>query len=122
MQDFDVGDLLVRRYEVTRVINRAEKSAVFLTKDTQNFDKKVVVKLLVSNPEEQDTISTARFKTEILATYNINHPNVIKSYNYHEEGNLIAFAMEYLAGGDLADLLSTGHKIPPAQITIIGLN
>ena len=58
----------------------------------------------------------ARFRNEVMATYSVTHPNVVRTYDYIRKDDLIAFTMEYVVGGDLGDLLARNEEIPAHQI------
>lgn len=66
--------------------------------------------------------------SEILSIFELNHPNILKYYGYHEkEGtNSILLLMEYIEGKDLLFRIKNGHlnlneKISVALDTLEGL-
>ena len=72
----------------------------------------VAIKVLF--PEvAQDKVAAARFRNEIFASYGVSHPNVVRAYEYIRDGDLVAYTMEYVGGGDLADRLSKPGKFMP---------
>lgn len=65
-----------------------------------------LVAMKVLFPEvAQDEIAAARFRNEIVASYGVSHPNVVRAYEYFKDGDLLAYTMEFVSGGDLADKL-----------------
>jgi serine/threonine-protein kinase len=76
----------------------------------------VAVKVLF--PEvSTDAVAAQRFKNEIQASYGVSHPNVVRAYEYVRDGDLIAYTMEFVGGGDLADRLSRAdERIPIPEV------
>ncbi|HQH29013.1 MAG TPA: serine/threonine-protein kinase, partial [Oligoflexia bacterium] len=64
----------------------------------------------------RDEVAAARFRNEIVASYAVSHPNVVRAYEYFRDGDLIAFTMEYIGGGDLADRINNDDEIPIDEI------
>jgi serine/threonine protein kinase len=56
-----------------------------------------------------------RFRREILASAHLNHPNVVHVYDADEVEGTYFFAMEYVAGTDLARLVKERGPLPVAQ-------
>ena len=71
--------------------------------------------LLLSEQEDFET-TAARFRNEVMAAYSVTHPNVVRIYDYIRQGTLLAFTMEYIIGGDLADLLAHDEPLKFYQI------
>jgi serine/threonine-protein kinase len=61
----------------------------------------------------QDRVAAARFRNEISASYGVSHPHVIRAYEYVRDGDLVAYTMEYVGGGDLAERLGRTDEIIP---------
>jgi serine/threonine protein kinase len=66
----------------------------------------MVAAKVLFNEVASDKIAAARFKNEILASYGVSHPNVVRAYEFVRDGELIAYTMEFVGGGDLADRMS----------------
>jgi serine/threonine protein kinase len=72
----------------------------------------VAVKVLF--PEvAQDRVAAARFRNEIFASYGVSHPNVVRAYEYLRDGDIVAYTMEYVGGGDLAERLGRVDDLVP---------
>jgi eukaryotic-like serine/threonine-protein kinase len=71
------------------------------------------VKLL----DARDPDSLVRFEREVQLTSQLSHPNTIAIYDYGRtpEG-IFYYAMEYVEGLDLADLIRIEGPIPPARV------
>jgi len=76
-----------------------------------------LVAMKVLFPEvARDEIAAARFRNEIVASYGVSHPNVVRAYEYFRDGDLIAFTMEYISGGDIADKIAKTKEIPIDEV------
>jgi serine/threonine protein kinase len=78
----------------------------------------VAMKVLFSEVARDET-AAARFRNEIVASYGVSHPNVVRGYEYFRDGDLIAFTMEYVGGGDLADRIGLDEVLPLYEIVCI---
>jgi serine/threonine protein kinase len=60
--------------------------------------------------------SLARFENEVQITGRLNHPNTVALYDYgHTPSGLFYYAMEYLQGVELEDLVQRGGPLPPGR-------
>ena len=67
------------------------------------------VALKVIRPESLETADRQRrLVREAQAVSALNHPNILTVYEIDTEGEVTYVAMEYIAGGTLADLLASG--------------
>ena len=73
------------------------------------------VKLL--DPDKVSPVSIARFEREVQLTSQLNHPNTITIYDYGRtpEG-IFYYAMEYLEGIDLDDLVERFGRLPEGRV------
>jgi tRNA A-37 threonylcarbamoyl transferase component Bud32 len=71
---------------------------------------KVVNQALLDRPGAEE-----RFLREIRAAARLNHANVVAAYSAVQSGELLAFAMEYVEGEDLAQLVQTQGPLPVDQ-------
>ncbi|MHC5018600.1 MAG: serine/threonine-protein kinase [Planctomycetota bacterium] len=63
-------------------------------------------------PEEQ-----ARFETEVQSTARLRHPNTVQVYDYGRDADgTFYFAMEYIRGRSLHELVSSWGALPPARV------
>jgi hypothetical protein len=76
------------------------------------------VKLL--NPDVVSPETLARFEREVQTTSQLTHPNTIEIYDYgHTPEGIFYYAMEYLPGVSLAQLIQLEGAIPPARAMYI---
>lgn len=105
------GTVIAGRYEVVKCLGAGSMGLVYACRHRELAGHLVAVKVLF--PEvAKDNVAAARFRNEIVASYGVSHPNVVRAYEYFRDGDLVAYTMEYVGGGDLADRLSQGEKMP----------
>ncbi len=101
------GTLIAGRYEVIRCLGAGSMGLVYACKHKDLSGHKVAIKVLFGEVA-QDKVAAARFRNEIFASYGVSHPNVVRAYEYIHDGDIVAYTMEYVGGGDLAERLSKG--------------
>ena len=63
-----------------------------------------------------------RFHAEALAASRLDHPNVLRVFDYGEDvDGLLYIAMELLSGENLLDLVSRGGPLPLSRILAVGV-
>ncbi len=73
------------------------------------------VKLLL--PDRADPAAIARFEKEVCLTCQLTHPNTIQVYDYgHTPDGIFYYAMEYLRGLNLHDLIARYGPQPQARV------
>jgi serine/threonine protein kinase/formylglycine-generating enzyme required for sulfatase activity len=101
------------QYEILRELGRGGMGIVYLAKN-KLMDRlevlKVVNKALLDRPG-----SVERFLREIRSAAKLSHANVVAAYSAVQSGDLLAFAMEYVEGEDLAKLVKTQGPLPVAH-------
>jgi serine/threonine-protein kinase len=76
------------------------------------------VKLLA--PEKMGRGSISRFEREVLLTSRLTHPNTIAIYDFGSSTDgLFYYAMEYLDGVTLRDLVELNGPVPPARVAYL---
>ena len=114
------GDLVAGQYEVVGCIAHGGLGWIFLAKDRNVSDRWVVLKGLL-NTGDQDAMAAALAERRFLAE--VEHPNIVKIYNFvqHESSGYIV--MEYVGGHSLKEILTERREanggnpdpLPPAQ-------
>jgi uncharacterized RDD family membrane protein YckC len=121
--DLVVGTRL-RHFEIRRLLGRGGMGAVYLGTDT-SLERPVALKVL--SPEiSHDPEVVARFVREARAQARLRHPNVAQIYFIGEEQGLPFFAMEFLEGPALDEILAQrrlpyGEALDYAVATARGL-
>jgi serine/threonine protein kinase len=112
------GTVIAGRYEVVKSLGQGSMGVVYACRHRQLAGHLVSIKVLF--PEvAQDKIAAARFRNEICASYGVSHPNVVRAYEYLTDGDLVAYTMEYVSGGDLANRLDREEPIPIHEVISI---
>ena len=104
-------------FVIERLLGRGGMAAVFLARDLA-LDRKVAIKVL---PPELTYGSglIERFKREARTAATLDHPHIVPIYRIAKGGKLFWFAMKYIAGESLAELLEREQSLPPDRSAAI---
>ncbi|GIW53240.1 MAG: hypothetical protein KatS3mg081_2595 [Gemmatimonadales bacterium] len=96
-------------FEVEKELGRGGMAVVYLARDV-NLDRKVAIKVL---PPDLTFGSGAieRFKREARTAATLDHPNIIPIYRISTSGRLFWYAMKYLEGRSLAEILKEQKRL-----------
>lgn len=108
---FAPGAIINGSYEVQRLLANGSMGTVYLCRHTKLANRIIAVKILSAEVAADDTMRR-RFADEICNTYDVSHPNVIRTYEYFEDGTSCGFSMEYADGGDLLSLVEKHGPLP----------
>ncbi len=106
--DDDLPD--IPGYELVREIGRGGMGVVYRAKQN-GLNRDVAVKMLVGASVTRAAL--ARFWAEAEVMAEVKHPNVVQVIELGEHAGRPFMAMEFVAGGSLADRLRGGVKLPP---------
>lgn len=99
-------------YDVVRMVARGGMATVLEVTDTRDGSTKALKLLLpLSHAEE----ARSRFRREFRALSRLNHPNVLKVYEWGIHGDRPWFSMELVNGRDLRDEITVLDKLQPAD-------
>lgn len=113
VQDLD-GSLISGRYKIEKEIGRGGMGVVYQAMQL-GLDRKVALKMLL-NDLSKDDIGWKRFEVEAKAASSLNHPNIIKIYEYAvSEFGLPYMVMDFVEGESLDDLLDRQQRLSLAQ-------
>src|SRR5437660_8974498 len=106
------------RYEIKQQVARGGMAEVFLARDLL-LDRPVAIKVLF--PEfAADRSFVERFRREARAAANLNHPNIVSTYDWGEEEGTYFIVMEYVEGRTLRQMIREDGPIPPRRAAEIG--
>ncbi|MCZ6856899.1 MAG: serine/threonine-protein kinase, partial [Gemmatimonadetes bacterium] len=109
-----VRDALKDEYDIEGELGRGGMAIVFHARE-RSLDREVALKVLpfsLSHDEE----FVERFQREARTAAKLEHPNIIPIYRVGKTGNIIYFAMKYLRGKSLADVIREQGKLTPDEI------
>jgi len=112
------GMIIQGKYEVVRCLGAGSMGMVYAVKHLDLQGRVLAMKVLFSDVAK-DEVQAARFKNEIVASYEVNHPHVVRAYDYFRENDMVAYTMEYVSGGDLADRLNEDEGLSIQEIVQI---
>ena len=112
-----IGKEIAERYLIEEEIGAGGMGIVYRGQDTKT-QTTVAIKQL--KPELADRELIERFEREGEALRELNHPNMVKLLDTVEEAGNHYLILEYVAGGDLKDLLEHG-AMPLEQILTIAI-
>jgi serine/threonine protein kinase len=112
-QAFPKGSVIQDRYVVEKSLGVGSMAIVYKCYDKTLRKRTVALKVLFNQVSEE---TAARFRKEIMYTYDIVHRNVLRTYDFIEEPDLTAITMEYVEGGDLRDLLESEDALGFATV------
>ncbi len=101
-------------FEVDRILGRGGMGAVMLAKD-RGLGRMVALKFLAL-PDMADSKALDGLRKEAERAGQLAHENIVHVYSWHSVGPLTFFAMEYVDGDNLQQLVQREAKIPDANI------
>ncbi|MFI7131606.1 tetratricopeptide repeat protein [Nonomuraea sp. NPDC050153] len=111
------GDLVGGQYEVLGCLAHGGLGWIYLARDKNVSDRWVVLKGLL-NTGDADAMAAALAERRFLAE--VEHPNVVKIYNFAQHATGGYIVMEYVGGQSLRQLRETG-PLPLPQVIAYGL-
>jgi formylglycine-generating enzyme required for sulfatase activity/serine/threonine protein kinase len=100
-------------YELIKELGQGGMGTVYLAKNRM-MDRmevlKVISKSLLDRPGALE-----RFQQEIRSAAKLAHPNIVAAYSVLRPGDLLVFAMEYVKGQDLSQVVKARGPLPVAN-------
>jgi serine/threonine-protein kinase len=109
--------LIINNYHIQRELGRGGMAIVYLAHDNK-FDSNVAVKVLNKEFVHNENIRK-RFIDEARKMFKMSHPNIIKVTDLIEDGDTVAFVMEYIEGETLKNYIDRKGKLSDEEIKII---
>jgi len=108
----------INNYVIERKLGDGGMGEVFYAKHNK-VDREVAIKVLHSHLFSNENIHN-RFKNEANALIKLNHPNIVKIFDYVEQDNFACLIMEYINGYTLDDYISkVSGPLPSAKASSI---
>jgi serine/threonine-protein kinase len=92
---------------------------VYVADDT-TLRRRVAVKVL-QPALALDQAFLRRFRAEAQAAAALNHPNIMRVFDWGEDDEGPFLVLEFLGGGSLRDMLDSGRRLSIAQGVLVGL-
>ncbi len=100
-------------YEIDAYIDGGGQGDVYRA---QHLRLKRVVALKILRPSgSADEEHLRRFQREAQLSARLDHPNIVRLFDYHEHEGRLFLSMEFVAGGSLKDLLARDRVMPPKE-------
>ena len=109
----NIGKILHGRYTLVAVIGQGASGDVYLAQDL-SLGRKVAIKLLHSSLAG-DAFFLKRFQSEAKSAASLNHPNIMRVFDWGESESTPYLVLEYLAGGSLREYLNAGELLTESQ-------
>jgi serine/threonine-protein kinase len=120
-RDVRLGETLVGRYRVEKLIGKGGMGRVYLATQFP-LNRAVAVKILSPEFQRKDPQFVRRFFLEAATAARLNHPNTITVYDYGEtERGELFIAMEYLKGRPLSRVISADGAFSPERTVHISM-
>ena len=103
--------LLAGRYRLQETLSSTRMAEVWLA-DDHELDRQVVVKLLAPEADRE------RFEREARAVAALSHPNIVRLFDFGEEGRWF-MVFEYLPGGSLEARLEEADALSAEEVARI---
>ena len=107
----------ITNYIIKQSIGQGGMAKVYLAYDNK-FDTNVAIKVLNKEFVHNDNIRK-RFLAEAKNMFRMSHPNIIKVTDLIDEGNIVAFVMEYIEGETLKEYLERKGKLSDEEIKAV---
>ena len=105
-------------YRVVRLLGQGGMGAVYEAVGPEG--ERVAVKTLPVHLAEDDAVRR-RFRTEIDLLMRLRHPGIARMIGFGEEEGLPFFAMEFVTGRSLDELLRAGRKFTWRETLAVAL-
>ena len=102
MTELAPGQSLASRFELIRLLGQGGMGQVWLATDAElggEVAVKVLDQRLVHRPGMLDLL-----RHECRQARRLVHPNIVRIYDFHQDGEHAFITMEYVAGGELGRL------------------
>jgi serine/threonine protein kinase len=113
-----IGRVLETRYRLLSALGTGASAHVFLAEDV-SLQRHVAVKVLLPGLAS-DAAFLKRFEAEARSVARLNHPHVLRVFDWGEDADGPFLVLEYLSGGSLRDLLDRGVRLSHSQAAHLG--
>ncbi len=109
----------IGHYRIVAELGRGGMGIVYKAHE-ESLNRFVAIKVLGEHLTE-DAGHVERFLREARSAASLNHPNIVQIYAVSEEDGRHFFAMEYVSGSSLQQILRSSGSLDPIQVAKIAL-
>src|SRR3984957_15879316 len=113
-----VGRVLGKRSRLLSAVGAGASAQVFLAEDV-TLRRHVAVKVLQPGLADDEAF-LKRFRAEARLVASLNHPHLLRVFDWGEETGEPYLVLEYLGGGSLLDLYERGTRLSPSHASLLG--
>jgi len=113
-----IGRVLGKRYRLLSALGTGASAHVFLAEDV-SLQRHVAVKVLQPGLATDESF-LKRFRAEARSVASLNHPHVLRVFDWGDDADGPYLVLEYLGGGSLRDLLDRGDHLSHSQAASLG--
>jgi len=114
-----IGRVLGKRYRLVSALGTGASAHVFLAEDV-SLQRHVAVKVLQPGLATDESF-LKRFRAEARSVASLNHPHVLRVFDWGEDADGPYLVLEYLGGGSLRDVLDHRVHLSHAQAARLGV-
>lgn len=114
-----IGDVIAGKYRVEGELGRGAYGVVFRA-EQEELGRHVAVKTLLPQAFLQKDI-VQRFHREAQLISRLDHPNIIRLYDYGMDEGLLYMAVEYVEGRTLMDVIERDAPVEPVRARALAL-
>ncbi len=107
----------IEDFEILRSVGSGTVGEIFLAKE-KSTGQTVALKILQASVS-QNALIRSRFEREIMILERLRHPHIIEVYGGGETNKQLFFAMEYVDGGSVKELLQRYRRLPWIEVASI---
>ena len=118
----DIGDPVavgkcLPQFEIIALLGRGGMGVVYKARQL-NLDRIVALKILPP-VDSQSADFVERFRREARSLAKLSHPNIVAVHDFGESGGLYYFAMEFVGGANLREMIRTGKMRPEEALAVV---
>ncbi len=113
-----IGRVLGKRYRLLSALGTGASAHVYLAEDV-SLQRHVAVKVLQPGLATDEAF-LKRFRAEARSVASLNHPHVLRVFDWGDDADGPYLVLEYLGGGSLRDLLDRGVRLSHSQAAQLG--
>ena len=113
-----IGRVLGKRYRLVSALGTGASAHVYLAEDV-SLQRHVAVKVLQPGLATDEAF-LKRFRAEARSVASLNHPHVLRVFDWGDDTDGPYLVLEYLGGGSLRDLLDRDVRLSHSQAAQLG--